>query len=131
MCKAETRHWPWGRSLEEWAEDDLRDSEIDWIMEKENFETTLLKWEGDAESETPATGGKWFIRAGNFMNAAELLWWASDTLTALELYKMYISLPVLAYKRKHSESQSSSATKRRNAKQLKFQETGRYGLGRR
>ena len=99
-------------------------------MEKENVETALLKWEGDDMSQTPATGGKWFIRAGSCMNLAELLWWGADTMTCLELYKMYISLPVLAYKRKHSESQTQNATRRRNAKLLKYKETGRYGLGR-
>ena len=41
---------------------------------------------------------------------------------------MWISLPILAHKRKHSESNAPKAQRRRNAKVLKQQETGRYGL---
>ena len=44
---------------------------------------------------------------------------------------MWISLPILAYRRKHSESQSEQATLVRNAKQLKYAETGRWGLNER
>ena len=44
---------------------------------------------------------------------------------------MWISLPILAHKRKHSESNAPGAQRRRNAKLLKYQETGRYGLNRR
>jgi len=62
------------------------------------------------------------------MNLSELLWWACDQMTCFEIYKMYTCLPFLAYKRKHSESQSQQAVKTRNAKLLKFHETGRYGL---
>ena len=41
---------------------------------------------------------------------------------------MWISLPILAHKRKHSESNAPGAQRRHNAKVLKQQETGWYGL---
>ena len=84
MREAETRGWLWNRSLEQWCDSDLREQDIDWIMKEEHYETTFLKWEGDTTKETPASGGKWFIRAGNMLNLAELLAWGKRH----ELYKM-------------------------------------------
>ena len=127
MCKAETRRWLWDRSLEEWWDDDLTDWQIDWIMSIENFQTTLLWWKPHG-GNTPSTGGSWFIRTGNCLVLAELLWWTYDAMTCHQIYKMWISLPVLAYKRRHGQSQSENATRTRNAKMLQYSETGRWGL---
>ena len=52
-------------------------------------------------------------------------------MTMFHIYQMWISSPIFAHKRKHSESQSEQATMVRNAKMLKYAETGRYGLNER
>ena len=59
-------------------------------------------------------------------------WHTYRQLKEMELCSRgWISLPILANKRKHSESNTAGAQRRRNAKLLKYQETGRYGLNRR
>ena len=106
-------------------------------METEGNETTLLKWVGEYDpasggmAQTPASGGTWYIRGGNMMMLAEIVWWACDDLTMYDIYRMWISLPILSYRRKHSESQSEHAVRTRNAKLLKHAETGRWGLNER
>ena len=62
------------------------------------------------------------------MVLAELMWWAYGLLTMYDLYKMWISLPIFSFRRKHSESQSEQAVFTRNAKMLRKAETGYYGL---
>ena len=129
----ETRRWLHQRSLEGWNNNDLRPEDVDWIMEKEHYETSLLKWKPDAymSGQSPATGGTWYIKQGNIIVLGELVSWAHDQMTMFHIYQMWISLPIFARRRKHSESQSENATKTRNAKKLKYQETGRYGLNER
>ena len=138
MPQEDTRWWLHQRSLEAWATEDLEPGDIAWIMEVENNQTTLLRWETDPRAllhpvwrggdQTPASGGRWFINNGNMLMLAELTWWARCSLTLFDVYRMWLSLPVLAYTRKHSESQSEQAQFVRNAKMLKKQEHGRYGL---
>ena len=65
------------------------------------------------------------------INLPELVWLAHLRLTMYEMYKLWLTLPMLAYKRKHSLSHSEGTTFTRNAKELKFQEQGRYGLNER
>ena len=111
--------------------DDLSDAELERIMETEDNETKLMKWEYDpidGGQQPPATGGKWFIRAGNWCMLPEVVSWAHQFMTMYDIYRMWTCLPILADKRVHSESQSENAQRVRNAKTLKFQEEGRYGL---
>ena len=134
MPKEETRWWLHERSKEWWGDYDLRPEDIDWIMQIENNETRLLRWRRDPSDggpQTPASGGKWFINDGNMMNLPELVWWGHKDLTFFELYRMWLGFPILATKRKHSESQSEAAQFVRNAKVLNAQETGFYGLHKR
>ena len=104
-------------------------------METEGSETTLLRWEKDPDSvedQSPASGGKWWIKQGNFLTLAELSYYAHKTLTMYDIYQMWISLPIFIHKRRHSESQAPpNAQHVRNAKVLKKQETGRWGLNER
>ena len=118
------------RSLEEWCDADLSDWEINEIMELEGGRTTMLKWEQRTRDDCPASGGEWFIRSGNMITMAEMLWWMCDELTCFDIYRMYICFPYLAYRRKHSESQSAHATKVRNARTLQHSEKGFWGLSR-
>ena len=131
MPKEETRRWLQEREKERWADNNLRPEEIEWIMEVEKDETRLLRWRRDPDCDgpqSPASGGKWFINDGNMMNLPELVWWGYKDLTFFELYRMWLSFPILATRRKHSESQSEAAQLVRNAKTLNAQETGFYGL---
>ena len=66
--KGETRRYLYERCREEWWDEDLRDDEIAWIMEKEKDCTTILMVH-------PASGGEekqWHIRQGNIIALAEL-----------------------------------------------------------
>ena len=51
-----------------------------------------------------------------------------ERLTMFAIYKLWISLPLIAQRRKHSESHSEEANLTRNAKALQYQERGSYGL---
>ena len=57
------------RSQEKWAEEDLGSSDIQWMMERQNNENTLLKWQWSLDS---ASGG-WWIRKGNYITLPEVL----------------------------------------------------------
>ena len=48
--------------------------------------------------------GEWWIKQGNVLNLAELCWWAKDRLTAYEIYKLHICLPIYCHKKMSSES---------------------------
>ena len=126
--KEVTRRWMWNR-YQEIGDRELSDEEIDWIMKEERHETLLLWWRGDRkDGYTPATGGEWFIQKGNCITLGELFWKGRRFGSCHTLYGMWLSLPIFVHKRKHSESNSAGAQKTRNAKFLKHQETGRWGL---
>ena len=126
----ETRGWLYERSQEEdWCDADLPDRHINWVARRseEQNQTTLRKW-----SDTPAPGG-WNIRTGNYITLAELFYYGGyvSNCTCLDLYRLYLSLPIFIHKRAHSTSHTAEATRRRNAKTLHYQECGRWGLPKR
>ena len=134
MPKAESQGILYQRSLEPWAAEDLQPEAINKIMEIEENETTILKWqkdEGCVEGQSPASCGKWWFKQGNCITLAELCYYAHQTLTLYDTYQLWLSLPRLINKRFHSESQAPGAQHTRNAKMLKKMETGRYGLNER
>ena len=93
-------------------------------MRVEGDETSLL-----SRSMDPASGGwQWYFRTGSVITLAELLYWARNILTCFDLYTAYLQMPVLFHRRVHSVSHSEQSQKRRNAKQLHYQEHGMYGL---
>ena len=131
MPEDATKGWLYQRSQEQWCDQDLEMADIDWIMRHEGNQTKLMRWERDPASggdQTPASGGSWFINSGNVIMLAELVWYAYDELTFYDIYRMWLSLPIFAFKRKHSENNSEKAQKVRNAKHLQHQETGYWGL---
>ena len=76
-----------------------RPAEIERIMEDEENRTTLLRWEYNPAAggtQTPTSGGKWFIRAGNIICLAELIWWSREDLTMFELYRLWLGLLIQA-----------------------------------
>ena len=95
-----------------------------WIMEKEGGRTGLLKREKD-----PASGGwQWSIVKGSVITLAELFMFARKLMSCYDIFQQYLDFEVLFLRRHHSVSHSGNAQKRRNAKELKFREAGRYGL---
>ena len=93
-------------------------------MTKEKDSTTLLGCE-----KNPASGGwRWFIRYGNVVTLAEVFYMGHRILSCFDLYRIYLTLDHFAFKRQHSVSNSAEGTRRRNAKSLRHQETGRWGL---
>ena len=115
------------RSQEEYGHQDLTTSEINW-MKRQGNENNLLKWTSSASGG--ASGG-WWIRKGNYITLAEMLYFGGRTCSCFDLYRAYVSLPTFICKRYHSVSNAGGATKRRNAKGLRFQEGGQWGLPRR
>ena len=122
----DVRKWLLERSRETWTDDDLDYNDYWWCFRKENYETSLLKW-----IETPASGGTNLqIRTGNLINLAELLHFGNKICTCYDMYCLYLSLPIFIDRKAHSMSQSPQAQQRRNAKILRYSETGYYGLPR-
>ena len=121
----ETRTYLYHRGQERWWQDDLSNAEIDWIMQKENNETELLKRDSDPASGGPAD---WYIRWGNFITLADVFYKDMDIVSCFDAYKLYLTLPNWCYKRQHSISHSAHTTMRRNAKSLQYVEEGRWGL---
>jgi hypothetical protein len=112
------------KSQEDSWDHDLADSEGDWVMKTENNKTSLLM-----RDPYPATRGpaECFIRAGSFLTLAELFYYKGRK-DIIQLYKIWLTLPVWIYKKEHRRSHSARATFRRKAKQLQYLETGRWGL---
>ena len=79
----------------------------------------------------PASGVTWLIRSGNYITLAELFRFGCKVCSCFDLYRAYVALPIFISKRYHSVSHTGPAQKRRNAKQLRFQENGKWGLPRR
>ena len=94
-------------------------------MEKEGNVTTLLM-----RDPNPASGGPadWYIRRGNFIPLAEIFWKGIDLASAFDTYMLYTSLPVFTNRRMHIMSHTGGATRRRNARALQYQETGKWGF---
>ena len=93
-----------------------------------------MAWRYDNDvggKQSPASGGLWYVKRGNIVVLAELMWWAGRDLTCYDIYTLWASLPIFAHKKRHSESQAPHAVKTRNAKILRHAETGRWGLNER
>ena len=100
-------------SQDQWADQDLSSSDIEWMMERQGNDNTLLKWQWTLSS---ASGG-WWIRKGNYITLAEMFYFGQRTVSAFDLYRAYVSLPTFIFKRHHSIPQTLLAQTRRNAKQ--------------
>ena len=72
----------------------------------------------------PASGGSWYILRGQYVTLAELFRFGWSAASCYDLYRTYVSLPILIYRRTHSTSHSSKATKVMNAKKLRHTEEG-------
>jgi hypothetical protein len=122
---AETRQWLYQRSEEHRQQDQcLTRRDVEWMMQKEKNKTSLMK-----KNPNPASGGEsWYIRSGHMLTLAELFHFAMHRLTCFDLYQIYLSLPIFIHKRVHQVSHSEEGTVRRNAKALRYHQTGRWGL---
>ena len=70
------------------------------------------------------------LKKGNYITSVEMLHFGGPTCSCFDIYRLYVSLPTFICKRYHSVSNSGGATKRRNARSLRFQESGQRGLPR-
>ena len=78
----DVRQWLLEKSREDYWNRNLTYDEYCWCFEKENYETSVLKW-----IENPASGGtKLLIRTGNFINLAELLHFGNKICTCYDMY---------------------------------------------
>ena len=125
-----TRNWLWTRQKERWADRDLRDCDIDWIMHIEGNETCILSWQKNKDDRdlTPASGGQWMLKRGKTVTLAQFCWWCKEHLTCHAIYREWLRLPICCHKRYHSMSHTDNAQKRRNARILHHSESGGYGL---
>ena len=114
----------YGKSQEDWHDENLTDKDIDWILEKEGNQTALLK-----RSPSSASGEeKWEIRAGNLITLAELFELGNTKVSCYDLYRTYLSLPAFIRTRFHSRPHAPGAQQVRNAKCLRFIEHRKWGL---
>ena len=117
--RPETRRYLYWRSQDSRSQDSpVSDEEIEWILNIEGNETALMKF----------CYGGWRFKEGNFITLAELFSRGMKTCSCFDMYRTYLSLPIFIHKKVHSFSQSEGANKRRNAKKLHHQESGRWGL---
>ena len=122
-----TRRYLHDRSQEGCADEDLDDYELKWILEQEGYQTTLMMY-GPASG---GSGGPWHILSGNYITLAEIMRFGCRTTSCYDLYRTYVSLPILIYKRYHILSNTDKAQLARNAKFLRHTEEGYFGLSRR
>ena len=108
------------RLQEHWYDADLTDYELDWIVKEEKGETSLLKYDDDSK--------QWYIRQGNMISLAELFYLGRANLACYDLYRLYVTLDIFIFKRFHSTSNTAGGQLRRNAKMLRYHETGRWAL---
>mgnify|MGYP001107487923 CR=1 FL=1 len=113
--------------MEDWAEEDLDDYELKWILDEEGYQTTLMMY----DPASGGSGGPWHILSGNYITLAEIMRFGCRTTSCYDLYRTYVSLPILIYKRYHFASNTDRAQLIREAKSLRRAEEGRYGLSRR
>ena len=107
-------------------ERDLSTKDVEWILSKEGNETTYLKF-------VPAPGGKfpegtWFSKEGHLLTLAEMLRFGANVCTCYDIYRTWLNLPIFVHKKYHSRSTTEHGLARNAAKQLRFEETGKYGL---
>ena len=106
-------------------------------MAEEENETCLLCYGTEEAAAAPGAqevskmspasgGGEWWIKQGNVITLSELLWWAKKCLLSKSTTYTFDCQCIAT--QKHSESQSEKATFVRNAKTLKYNETGKWGL---
>ena len=105
---AEVRRWLHEWSQEGYGHQDLTTSDINWMMQLQGNEHILLKW-------TCSACGEWWIKKGNYITLAEMLYFGGRTCSCFDLYRANVS-------------NAGGATKRRNAKGLRFQQSGKWGL---
>ena len=122
-----TRDWLYQRSLEKSWNRDLTFRDVQWLLTKQNNQTSVLKYIPPVSGGTPL-GGTWLIRRGNAITLSEIFEFGSLRCSCFDLYRTYTSLPIFIYKRHHTVSHSATAQTRRNAKLLHYKEHGNYGL---
>ena len=131
MTTTETRVWMEERQAEcHQGEKDLTDSDIEWLMSKQEVpdETAILRRE-EAWS-VGATGAKeytWHLRRGNYIVLAELFNYGKYRLSCHDLYNSYMNLPLWIRRKTHGVSHTGNATKKRNSAFLRQSETGHWG----
>ena len=62
------------------------------------------------------------------MTLAETFRFGCKVCTCFDIYRTFVHLPIFVYKRAHSSSGSEEGMKRKAAKLLRHEETGKYGL---
>ena len=122
----ETRAWAFWRRTSEWKLHDLRRQDVEWVLSKEGNETTYVKFV-PAPGGSPADG-TFYLKQGHLVTLAEMFRFGTQLCTCFDIYRTFVHLPIFVFKRAHSSSGSEPGQKRRQAKWLRHEETGRYGL---
>ncbi len=121
--KHEVRQWLCSNARGEWSREHLSWESIEWAMQEEGGETTILK-----RDPASASGErKWHIRAGQHVALAEMFSHGCRMCSCHFLYTLYLQQVIFIQKRKHSNSNSPEHEKLRNAKKLHLQEYGTQG----
>ena len=135
MGSKEARSYMYQRGRAEYKNEPLRARDAAWILQREENETTMIKFvPAPGGGRLPASGGDdlrhgtFYIRKGHHMSLAELFRFGAERCTCFDLYKTFVHLPIVVHKRQHSISDSEEGIQRRTAKQMRFTETGRWAL---
>ena len=134
MESARARRWMFRRSRR-FKDEYLLPWEAAWILQWEENQTTMIKFVPAAGGgRLPASDGDdlrhgtFYIKKGHHISLAELFRFGAERCTCFDLYKTFLHLPIVVHKRQHSISDSEAGIERRAAKQMRFDDTGRYGL---
>ena len=125
MKSPETRAWAFWRRTSEWKLHDLRRQDVEWVLSKEGNETTYIRF---VPSGPEPLAGTFYYKQGHVVTLAEMFRFGSQLCTCFDIYRTFVHLPILVYKRAHSSSGSEKGMQRKNAMLLRHAETGYYGL---
>ncbi len=88
----------------------LDSHDVRWLFEENDGETTVLK------KYTAASGAPRFaIRHGTAVTLAQMYYHGEESRAALDIYKLYMDLPILVHKARH-DSDKGIGRKRRRAR---------------
>ena len=106
--------------------------DIEWVLQEEGGETTLLKCDSASGESGSACGElgtrQWFIRAGHHVTLAEMFNYGCRLCSCHFLYTLYLRQPIFLAKRNPPESLSPDRKKLQKAKAPHFKERARLGL---
>ena len=124
MKNPATRAWLLERKNGPYKHEELSPGNALWILAVEGNETSFVKYAPAPGGSNRLEDGTFWIKGGFLVTLAEMLRFGMHACTCYDIYRTYVDLPVLYYRRAHSTSHSERGLQRRWAKRLHYEETG-------